>query len=433
MQSESEVSSTSVRIYTGSVCRRGSRRVAIAGLFAVLLLVGCSDSGKNKAEPEKPPEVVITTPTVRDVTEYEEFSGRTESSLSVDVRARVTGYLDKLYFKDGTDVSQGDVLFQIDPRTYKAELDKAVAQFEQQKAHLKRLSNEFERGKILHKRGVITQEEADRVIYDKAETEASLAASNAARESAALNVAFTRVTAPLSGRVSRRSVDPGNLVKADDTVLTTIVALDPLYAYFDVDERTLLRLRRLEADGKIKTTSGSDLCVQIGLADEDGFSLTGAIDFADNRVDPNTGTLRLRAVVANPKRVLAPGLFVRLRLPIGKPHSALLVPEESIGSDQGQKYVFVVNENNETVYRRVKVGKLENELRVIESGISPQEWVVVTGLQRIRAGTKVAPSPRAAHEGAAAAKTAKVDPVPVPTSESTERTSRRTVQANIKR
>jgi RND family efflux transporter MFP subunit len=372
----------------------GRRLGYTLGLFCAGALAatacGCGAKSKVAATP-KSPEVVVDVPTIRSVTEYEEFSGRTEASFSVDIRARVTGYLDRLHFKDGVDVNQGDLLFTIDARTYQADLDKADAQVEQTKAHLQRIKNDYQRGTVLLQKKVITQQEADLTIYDRAETEAALAAANAARETAALNVGFTRVAAPISGRISRRNIDPGNLIKADDTVLTSIVALDPLYAYFDIDERTMLRLRRLEAEGKIKTTSGSNLAVQVGLADEEGFSLAGSIDFTDNRVDPNTGTLRVRAVIANPRKVLAPGLFIRLRLPIGNPRPATLVPEEAISSDQGQRFLYVVNENDEAVYRRVKCGPLEDGLRVIESGLAPGERVVVNGLQRVRGGTKVRP------------------------------------------
>lgn len=367
---------------------------ALGGIvLTALLSAGCGNADKGKvAGPAKLPEVVVERPTVKEVTDYEEFSGRTEAINMVEVRARVTGYLDKVHFKDGAEVKQGDLLFEIDPRTYNADLNKAAAQVEQTKAHLKRLEYDLERGKVLFDRKVITQEAADRLVYDRAETAANLDAANASRDTAALNVGFTKVTAPLSGRISRRSVDPGNLVRADETSLTTIVSLDPLYAYFDVDERTLLRIRRLEAEGKIKTTDGSGVCVLVGLADEEGFSLSGSIDFADNRVDPNTGTLRIRAVIANPKRVLAPGLFVRMRLPLGSPHRATLIAEEAIGSDQGQKYIYVLNDKDEAVYRRVKVGQLEEGLRVIESGVTANERVVVNGLQRVRPGAKVSPS-----------------------------------------
>ena len=245
----------------------------------------------------------------------------------------------------------------------------------------------------LLKQNVITKEDADHTVFDRAEAEASLAAAEADRESAGLNLGFTKVAAPISGRISRRNVDPGNLVKADDTLLTTIVALDPVYAYVDVDERTMLRLRRLEADAKVKTNSVSQGTVQIGLADEEGYSLSGTIDFADNRFDANTGTLRIRAVISNPRKFLAPGLFVRLRLPIGNPRPAVLVQEEAIASDQGQKYVYVVDENDEVVYRQVKTGQLEDGFRVIESGLAANERVVIRGLQSIKAGTKVQPSP----------------------------------------
>jgi RND family efflux transporter MFP subunit len=257
--------------------RSRAKRLPCLVAVATATAAGCLGSGQTDGPPPaKPPDVVVVPPVVRSVTEYEEFSGRTEATSQVDVRCRVSGYLNKANFKEGSDVSEGDLLFEIDARTYKAELDKAIADVAQTKARISRLQGVLKRGTELYQRKVITQEEAERAVYEHQEAVAALEAAKAAQELAALNVGFTRVTAPLSGRISRRYVDPGNLVKADDTLLTTIVSLDPLYAYFDIDERTLLRLRRLAAEGKIKgAESSSGVGVDIGLADEQGYSLSG--------------------------------------------------------------------------------------------------------------------------------------------------------------
>jgi RND family efflux transporter MFP subunit len=209
---------------------------------------------------------------------------------------------------------------------------------------------------------------------------------------AKLNMTFTRITAPISGRLSRRLVDPGNLVMADTTPMTTIVSLDPLYVYFDVDERTLLRLRRLVREKKIPSREEQDIPVLTALSDETSFPHKGLINFSDNRVDPGTGTLRVRATIANPKpRVLSPGLFMRVRLPVGAPRKSIMIAEKAIGTDQGQKYVYVINDKNLAVKRLVSVGKLDAGMREIADGLSSDERVVVEGLQRVRPGLEVEP------------------------------------------
>ncbi len=216
-------------------------------------------------------------------------------------------------------------------------------------------------------------------------------AAKASLETAQLNLSFTKIASPITGRISRRLVDPGNLVRADETPLANIVSVDPIYAYFDIDERTALRLRRLILDGKLPGVQEGKMNVQLALADEDQFLVTGTIDFFDNQIEAGTGTLRLRAVIRNERGLLSPGLFVRVRIPIGVPHAALLVREESLGTDQGQRFIYVVDEQNQIDYRRVKVGFLSDGKRVIESGLKPGERVVVTGLQRVRPGAKVEP------------------------------------------
>jgi RND family efflux transporter MFP subunit len=205
-------------------------------------------------------------------------------------------------------------------------------------------------------------------------------------------------------------VDPGNLVKADDTMLTTIITSDPMYAYFDVDERTLLRLRRMVREGRIQSAREAALPVELGLTDEEGFSMNGTIDFVDNRLVTNTGTLRVRGLFANPKNILSPGLFVRVRMPVGRPRPAIMVPEQSLGTDQGQKFVYVVDDKNVVQYRKVKVGPQQESLRAIEQGVAMGDRVIVSGLQRVRPGLTVdpkmaeKPSPGTADNGHAAAK-----------------------------
>jgi len=338
-----------------------------------------------------PPEVKVSLPVIGDVTDYVDFPGRIEAVNSVEVRARVTGYLDKVNFREGSDVKQGDLLFEIDPRPYEAELARAEGNVLQSRGRLTRVNTDFERAKNLFSKSAISREEVDRVTGDRAEAEGAVKVNEAALELARLNMSFTKVTAPISGRISRRSIDPGNLVKADETTVTTIVSLNPIYVYFDLDERTLLQLKRLIRERQINWSLESGIPVYMALADETGFPRQGKINFAENRVDADTGTWRLRGKFENDDLALSPGLFVRVRLPIGLPHAATLVAEESLGTDQGQKYVYVIDKVNKAEYRRVKVGRLHDGMRVITDGLETGDQIVVNGLQRVRPGIEVKP------------------------------------------
>jgi RND family efflux transporter MFP subunit len=337
------------------------------------------------------PEVLVALPTLKEVTDYEDFPGRTAAVNAIDVRARVTGYLDKMNFKEGAEVKQGEVLFEIDPRPYEAQLARADAALFQAEAHRDRLEADYKRAVSLLPKGAIGREEYDRITGDRLEASAAVGVARANLEIAKLNVTFTKVTAPISGRISRRFIDPGNLVKADDTVLTSLVSLDPIFAYFDLDERTALRLQALIRDGKINWSHEGTVPVHLGLGNEEAFPRQGTINFADNQVDPDTGTWRLRGLFKNPTHVLSPGLFVRIRLPIGDRFLATLVPEQAIGTDQGQKFVYVVDADGKVEYRRVKVGRLQEGQRVILEGLAKDEPIVVSGLQRVKHGAQVTP------------------------------------------
>lgn len=342
----------------------------------------------------------MSTPITRKITDYEEYPGHTEAVNTITVRARVTGYLDKAYFKEqellkkGFEVTEGDALFEIDPRTYQAEYNRTVANLALAQAHLDRLEADYRRAEKLIQTKAISQQEFDQVAGDRAEAEAAVKVADAARANAKLNLDFTIVKAPISGRISRRLVDPGNLIKADDTPLTTIVSLDPIYAYFDVDERTMMKIRELIRSGKIKSAVEKQVKVSLGLPDEKGFSRKGVIDFIDNQVESTSGTLKLRGVFANHDRMLSPGMFVRLQVPIGEAHQAILVSERALGSNQGQKFVYVVDGDNKVAERKIEAKPLNDEegLCVITGGtVSAGERVVVDGLQRIHAGVTVAP------------------------------------------
>jgi RND family efflux transporter MFP subunit len=358
--------------------------VALLGLTAY----GCTRAPQKTAPPQIP-EVHVAIPVVRDITDFEEFPGRTEAVKTITVRARVSGYLERVLFKEGAEVKAGDRLFEIDRRTYQADCDRASANLSQAKAHLFRLESDFRRASSLLPTRAISQAEFDQTAGDRAEADAAVRVAEAALHTAALNLDFTNVTAPLSGRISRQWIDPGNLARADDTALTTIVSQDPIYAYFDVDERTTLRIRRLVVSGKVRSAREYESKVFLGLADEKGFPHAGTINFIDNQVDAATGTLRLRGIFPNADQILSPGLFVRIHVPIGEPHRSLLVSERALNSDQGDKFVYVVNVDGEVAYRRVEVGALRDGLRVIQSGLDPGERVVLSGLQRIRPKAKV--------------------------------------------
>ncbi len=377
---------------TRQTWRLRSFRLLLPLLCGVALL-GCEHSPPPQPPPSKPAEVRVSLPIVREVTDYEEFPGQTEAIPTVEIRARVTGYLAKVYFQDGADVHEGDLLFEIDPRPYQAALDRAQANLVQSDVHLKRLEADYQRAQNLYAKNAIGREEYDKIAGDRGEAGAAVGVAQANLNLAKLNLEFCQVRAPFSGRISRRTIDPGNMVKADETALTYLVSLNPIYVYFDVDERTLLRLQRLVQQGQIQSVRDGEVACEIALADEpEGvFPHKGVINFMDNRVDSGTGTLRLRGAFENRDGFIAPGLFVRLRAPVGKPHKAILVAEQALGTDQGQKYLYVVNDKDQVVYQPVQVGRLHNGLRAITDGLQPGQRVVVSGLQRVRPGAQVTP------------------------------------------
>jgi RND family efflux transporter MFP subunit len=377
-----------------------------------LLLMGAAGGGcgrgaaANQATGGPPggaedPEVVVAQPVVRTVTDYKEFDGYTDAVNTVQLRAHVTGYLDKVFFenREGYEVKEGAPLFKIDPRPYEAELHRTEAALVQAQAHLARLELDYKRALQLLSKGAIAQGDFDQTKGDHDEAAAAVKTAEAARDAAQLNVGFTLVTAPFSGQVSRRLVDPGNLIQADITVLTTIVSLDPMYAYFDVDEGTMLQVRRLVRAGKVKSSREAKMPVYLRLKDETGFPHEGVINFVDNAVDRMQGTLRARGVFPNPVsqssqiRLLSPGLYAKIRLPIGLPHEAVLISQRAVKTDQDRDAVYVLGPGNKVQYQRVWLGAIEDDgLRVVEKGLAADASVVVDGLQRITSnGMKVQP------------------------------------------
>jgi len=390
------------------------RSASIPVLLLVLMgLVGCGGQSTEKPPP-KDQVVKIYPAQSEQVTDYEEFTGRTEAYRYVEVRAMVTGYLKKIYFQDGADVTKDQRLFQIDQRPFRAALNQAKANFRLAEAHFRTMERVFKRAKGLREQGgAVSQEEYDKALGDRDEAEGAVGVARAARDTAQINFDYTEVVAPMSGRLGRRLVDPGNTVQTSATPLTTIVDLDKIYATFDIDERTFLRIRELMKKGQITSAQDNSTKINLGLADSKGYTLKGTIDFEDNQLDVSTGTYRVRAVVNNPiisgrDHFLSPGMFLRAQLPIGRPHRAVLVPEVAITNDQGQKVVWVVNKANRCEYRKVALGSVHHGMREILNpspletkglkagehvGVNAGERVITKGVQKVRANLKVNPQP----------------------------------------
>jgi RND family efflux transporter MFP subunit len=370
----------------------------------VLATAGCSKLMPAGAAPPPqaaappPPEVIVDLPVKAQVTDFEDFTGRTLAYKAAEIRPQITGYLNKVYFEEGADVKKDDLLYEIDPRIYASQLERAKGALIQAEAHLKRLNSDLARAKVLFPNKTITPEEFDRATGDQAEADAAANVAKADVRLAEDNLGYTKITAPFDGRMSRTMLDPGNLVTANQTVLTTIVRIDPIYSLFGVDERLLKKIHDYVQSGLIKKTTDGKIPILMGLSDEEGFPRTGYVDFIDNRLDSNTGTLQVRGVFENPNHVILPGLFCRVRLPLGDAYSALTIPEQALGTDQGQKFIYVVNDQNKIEYRRVELGKLQGGQRVVLKGIKDGERVVVSGLQRVHPGIEVAPKMAATAE-----------------------------------
>lgn len=367
--------------------RSASMAFTVAVIVAAALPLGCGGDAGPVAPP--PPGVSVAPALAREVVDYDEYTGRLTAVGEVEIRARVRGYLMKVAMTEGTDVKEGDVLFEIDPRPFQADVDAAKGKVAQWEAKLVRADADVARVERLLPKGAASQKDLDTAVSDRGEARAMIQTARGELEHAALDLEFTKVTAPIGGRVSAARVTKGNLVTPGETLLTTVVSLDPIHLYFDVDERALLAYQQaLKASGPAKD---ANIKVLAGLTSEDGFPHEGVIDFVDNRVDPSTGTMRVRAMFPNADRAFTPGLFARVRISVGGKYQALLVPDRAIGTDQGQKYVLAVNDKNVVEYRAVKLGRLHDGMRVIQSGLKPDETIIVVGLQRARPGVTVTP------------------------------------------
>ena len=351
-------------------------------------------AGRPRSLLPPPVAIPISKPIVRPVTDFVDFTGRTEAIQSVDIRPRSTGYLVEMPFQEGAEVKEGDLLFVIDPRPYKAQLEQAIGQVNLYQAQLKLAKTTLARDVAINRMtpNSVSRQQIDQEEAAVEEADARVKAYEKNMRVYELNHEFTRVVSPISGMVSRYYLTLGNLVNQDQTLLTTVVKLDPIYAYFDMDEPTLLRIRNAINEGKIqpKRSRGLEVPVFMGLQGEAGFPHAGNVNFVNNQLNPTTGSILVRGVFPNPKpeggtRLLSPGMFVRIRLPIGDPHPAVLVIDQAISSDQGIKYVYVVDKENQVQYRRITTGPLQDDgLRVVTEGLKPDEWIVVRGLQQIQ-------------------------------------------------
>jgi multidrug efflux system membrane fusion protein len=399
-------------------------------LLGVALAAGAGCQRKvADAPPGSPPVIPVSHPIERDVTDFADYTGRTDALQSVSVRARVTGYLVKTYFEEGAEVREGELLFEIDPRPYQALVDQARSQVVLYRAQAELARKTYDRDAELVRKGSGSQQQLDQ---DKAaidEADARIKVAQASLDTAELNLGFTKVRASIDGRISRYYYTAGNLISQDQTLLTTIVSTTPMYVYFDVEERTFQRLVRVAdrmkaatairwPDGPAAVAAAGGLStttfippgppVLMAIEGEQGFPRRGQLNFINNQVNPSTGTVAVRGVFPNTRQKsglwsLIPGMFVRVRLPLGEPHKASLVIDRAIGSDQGLKFVYVVDGENKVQYRRVVTGPLQDDgLRVIEpykpagkgepeTGVKPDEWVVVGALQQLRPRTEIKP------------------------------------------
>jgi multidrug efflux system membrane fusion protein len=377
------------------------KRLPIVLSVVVLLAAGVcfalfSGASSAKTAPAAPPPPAVTVAPVeeRELAEHSDFTGRVEAIDDVELRARVSGHLQEVFFTAGQIVHKGDLLFRIDPRWHQAALASAEAQVAETRVRLDNAEREAKRAGELLKSKAISAEESDSRNARLAEARAASQAAEAARDTAKLDLEFTDVRAPVDGRIGRALVTPGNFVSgipAANTVLTTIVSIDPVYVYADVDEISLLNLKRLMASNALPLDEHGRVKVEVGLSDEAGFPHEGAIESLGNRLDEGTGSILLRAVVPNPDQKLVPGLFARIRVPSSVHKPTPLVPERAIGTDQSQKFVLVLGPDDTVQYRAVKLGPAIEGRRVVREGLQGGEEIVVNGLQRVRPGSKVSP------------------------------------------
>jgi membrane fusion protein, multidrug efflux system len=362
-------------------------------LVVAMALAGCGSdaaaSGEAGAPP--PPQVSVAPVLAKEVRLWDEFTGRVSAVETVELRPRVSGYVQRVAFEEGQEVDKGDLLFVIDPRPYRAALDQALADLERAKSEARLAKSQDARAESLVAAKAISREEFETRRAATAQGDAGVRAAEAAVAAARLDLQFTEVRSPIPGRAGRAMVTTGNLAQADSTLLTTVVSLDPVHVYFETDEQAFLRYSQLSRDG---TRARSENAVRVGLANEDGHPHAGVVDFIDNQVDPDTVSIRPRAVLPNRDRVFTPGLFARVQLEGGAAARALLVDDRAVLTDQDRKYVYVLGEGDTAVRRDIVTGRMVDGLRVVQSGLEPKDRVIVHGVQKVFfPGMPVAPVP----------------------------------------
>jgi RND family efflux transporter MFP subunit len=369
---------------------------ALAALALAALAAGC-DQGQPEATKRQapPPAVSVSQPVQRAIVEWDEYTGRFDATQTVEIRARVSGYLNEVRFKDGQEVAQGDVLFAIDPRPFERALEQARAELFAANTKVENANLDVTRGQPLLERKFISDKTFDDRMALLRDAQAAVKVSEAKVKSAELDLSFATIAAPISGRIGRSLVTAGNWVSAGSvsgaTLMTTIVSQDPIYIYFDVSENNYIKYKRLAERGVRAGAADVGAPVEVSLPDERGFPHKGKLDFLDNRLDQGTGTLRARAVLPNKDGLFSPGLFARVRVTGTASYAALLLPDEAIGTDQTNKYVLVVGADGTVERRNVRLGPLVDGLRVVREGLAGENWVITRGLQRARPGLKVEP------------------------------------------
>ena len=372
---------------------RALSAILVAGM---LLLAGCSEGGRPAGGGSAPPPAKVSVAEVlqREIVEWDEFTGRIEAKDSVEVRARVSGVIEQRVFAEGGLVDEGDLLFVLDREPFEVAVARAEAALARARAQLALAVTEAERAGRLAEARNISEEEVDRREAEVRVARAAVQSARAELDGARLNLSWTEIRAPISGRISRAYVTPGNLIEGGNdnaTLLALLVSVDPLYVYYDVDERTVLDYRRLAREGRRPSARFDRLPARVALLDGQGYRIDGEIDYAEPRIDPETGTVNVRAVIPNADDQLSPGLFARVRVPGSAPYEAILINERALQFDQGNRFVWVVGADDMPEYRRVELGPVVDGLRVVRAGLGPGERIVVAGLQRVRPRTAVDP------------------------------------------
>lgn len=375
----------------------------LTGGFVILagVLSGC-DSAAPSVVDTPPPPVTMSHPIVRKVVDQDDYEGRIVAGQKVEIRARVRGHLKTVKFQAGDMVKKDDLLYEIDPRPAQAALDGAKAQLKAAEASLKFAKAEYNRERSLLPKGATSREEVELRLAKQEVANGEVLKAKAAVDQAQLDLDFTKITAPLDGKLSKTLVDVGNLVNAGggETLLTTLTTVDPMYVEFKVDERNFRRYREsrrkdTKQKGPQPPLKELKIPVYVALEGEESYPHEGQLEFADNKIDPSTGTILVRGVLSNEERIYEDGMRARVRVPVSDPHKVTMVIERAIGNDQGKKFLYVVNAQNTVERRDVTLGRLIDGLQVIEQGVNPDEWVIVNGIQRVRDGMKVQPQPAA--------------------------------------